>query len=108
MNPSVSFLELKKQLIHEPGAGKMYERLDIKVKAINITSVKLQKRVMKKKPWSLNKYSHIKKASNLQFCGTVLYSGLNFVFMQENFKYIYIFTFIMQDQEESTSSTDAV
>lgn len=32
-----------KPIIHPPGAGKMHERLDIKAKAINITSVKLQK-----------------------------------------------------------------
>jgi len=43
VNPSVSFLKFKKQLINEPGAGKMHGRLHIKVKAINITSVKLQK-----------------------------------------------------------------
>lgn len=43
LNPSTSLLKFKKQVIHDPGAGKMHERLDTKAKAINNTSVKLQK-----------------------------------------------------------------
>lgn len=31
------------QFTHDLGAGKMYESLHIKAKAINVTSVKLQK-----------------------------------------------------------------
>lgn len=42
LNSSTSLLIIK-PIIHPPGAGKMHERLDIKAKAINITSVKLQK-----------------------------------------------------------------
>lgn len=37
------FYEIQKATIPHPGAGKMHERQDIKAKAINITSVKLEK-----------------------------------------------------------------
>lgn len=68
VNPSISFLKFKKQLINKPGVGKMHERLDIKVKAINITSVKLQKWVMKKQtPWLLNTHTSKKKHKACNF-----------------------------------------
>lgn len=31
------------QFTHDPGAGKMHDSLHVKAKAINVTSVKLQK-----------------------------------------------------------------
>lgn len=37
------FYEIQKATIPHPGAGKMHERQDIKAKAINIASAKLEK-----------------------------------------------------------------
>lgn len=88
----------------------MHERLDIKAKVINITSVKLQNESWRKKKSVTLKYPFIKKKSKAwNSVAELLYSGLNTAFNRENFQvYLHIYIYNAGSGEESTGSTDTV